>query len=90
MAKITSEFKVSPLAARAFGNIGIQQCSQVSTQSLDPAAAGGAIDAIQTYGDPLNVHPHLHSLVSNGVWDRQEQFQPFGPLAPQPGRSLQG
>ena len=24
--------------------------------------------------------PHLHSLVSNGVWDRQEQFQPFDPL----------
>ncbi|MEJ2080066.1 MAG: transposase, partial [Acidobacteriota bacterium] len=53
-------------------------------QSLDRAAAGGAIVAIQTYGDPLNFHPHLHSLVSNGVWDRQEQFQPFGPLDPQP------
>ena len=25
-------------------------------------------------------NPHLHSLVSNGVWDRQEQFHPFDPL----------
>ena len=50
------------------------------TQSLDRAAAAGAIVAIQTYGDQLNFHPHLHSLVSNGVWDRQEQFHPFDPL----------
>jgi len=48
--------------------------------SPDPAAAPGAILAIQTYGDQLNWHPHLHSLVSNGYWDRQEQFHPFGPL----------
>ena len=46
----------------------------------DPAAAPGAIVAIQTYGDQLNWHPHLHSLVSHGVWDRQGQFHPFGPL----------
>ena len=28
----------------------------------------------------IGSNPHLHSLVSNGVWDRQEQFQPFDPL----------
>jgi hypothetical protein len=52
----------------------------VSTQSLDRVAAAGAIVAIEAYGDQLNFHSHLHSLVSNGVWDRQEQFQPFDPL----------
>jgi hypothetical protein len=47
----------------------------------DPGVAPGAILAIQTYGDQLNWHPHPHSLVSDGVWDRQsEQFHPFGPL----------
>ena len=40
-------------------------------QSLDRAAAPGAIVAIQTYGDQLNFHPHPHSLVGDGVWDRQ-------------------
>jgi hypothetical protein len=26
--------------------------------------------AIQSYGDTLNFHPHLHSLVPDGAWDR--------------------
>jgi hypothetical protein len=49
-------------------------------QSLDPAAAAGTILAIQSYGDQLNFHPHLHSLASDGVWDRQGQFHPFDRL----------
>ena len=28
--------------------------------------------AIQTYGDQLNFHPHLHSLVAEGGWGRDE------------------
>ena len=36
--------------------------------------------AIQTYGDQLNWHPHLHSLVSDGAWNRQGHFFPIGPL----------
>ncbi|MGH9338212.1 MAG: transposase, partial [Acidobacteriota bacterium] len=37
----------------------------------------GAIVAIQTYGDELNWHPHLHSLVSDAVWDRQGNPHPL-------------
>jgi hypothetical protein len=46
----------------------------------DPGVSPGAILAIQTYGDQLNFHPHLHSLLSDGVWDKQGQFHSFGPL----------
>jgi len=31
-----------------------------------------AVLAIQTYGDQLNFHPHLHRLVAEGGWDRQD------------------
>ena len=31
-----------------------------------------AVLAIQTYGDQLNFHPHLHSLVAEGGWGRDD------------------
>ena len=31
-----------------------------------------AVLAIQTYGDQLNFHPHLHSLVAEGGWGRED------------------
>lgn len=37
---------------------------------LSPESVPGAILAIQTYGDRLNFHPHLHSVVSDIAWDR--------------------
>ncbi len=37
-----------------------------------------AVFAIQTYGDQLNFHPHLHSLVAEGGWGRDDRtFQPL-------------
>ena len=37
-----------------------------------------AIFAIQTYGDQLNWHPHLHSLLADGAWGkRDDAFQPI-------------
>lgn len=38
----------------------------------------GAIIAIPTYGDALNWHPHLHSVVSDVAWDRQGSVFPLG------------
>ena len=39
------------------------------TAGLGTKVMGGAVFSIQTYGDQLNFHPHLHSLVSDVVWD---------------------
>jgi len=41
---------------------------------------GGTIGAIltaQTAGESLNYHPHLHGLVANGVWSKDDVFSPF-------------
>ncbi len=39
-----------------------------------------AIFAIQTYGDQLNWHPHLHSLLADGAWGKETT-----PSKPSPG-----
>ena len=39
-----------------------------------------AIFAIQTYGDQLNWHPHLHSLLADGAWGKETM-----PSNPSPG-----
>ncbi len=40
-----------------------------------------AIFAIQTYGDQLNWHPHLHSLLADGAWSKKDDvFQPIALL----------
>ena len=42
----------------------------VSPEYADTVPA--AVLAIQTYGDQLNFHPHLHSLVAEGGWGRDD------------------
>jgi len=43
----------------------------------DPTAVPGIIIAIQTYGDLVNFHPHLHALVTDGVFTRAGWFVAF-------------
>jgi hypothetical protein len=37
----------------------------------------GMVVSIHTYGDLANRQPHLHALVSAGVFDRQREFTPL-------------
>jgi len=52
----------------------LSQCAADALKTLfraagkDPAAVPGIIIAVQTYGDLVNVHPHLHALVTDGVF----------------------
>ena len=53
----------------------LARCAWKTLRQYFQAALGkesvpGAIVAIQSYGDTLNFHPHLHSLVPDGAWDR--------------------
>ena len=48
------------------------------TACLGRKACVGAIVAIQTYGDQLNWHPHLHSIVSDVAWDSGDHPPPLG------------
>ncbi|MFQ5974050.1 MAG: transposase [Alphaproteobacteria bacterium] len=43
----------------------------------DRRAVPGMVVSIQTYGDLANWQPHLHALVSAGVFDRQAEFTPL-------------
>jgi hypothetical protein len=43
----------------------------------DEAAVPGALGFIQTAGELLNWHPHVHLLVSDGVFDRGGTFTRF-------------
>ncbi|MGD8818205.1 MAG: transposase [Acidobacteriota bacterium] len=43
----------------------------------DDAAVPGAVGFIQTAGELLNWHPHVHLLVSDGVFDGEGAFERF-------------
>ncbi len=55
---------------RLLGNLS--QCAADSLETLfraaskESAATPGIIMVIQTYGDLVNFHPHLHALVTDG------------------------
>ncbi len=43
--------------------------------SADPLRPG-MIAVVQTFGDELNWHPHVHALVTRGGWDRSGAWTP--------------
>jgi hypothetical protein len=45
---------------------------QVAT---DPSAQPGAVISVQSYGDSLNLHPHIHAIASRGVWSADGSFE---------------
>ena len=50
----------------------------------DPAALPGVVISVQSYGDRLNLHPHVHALASRGVWSAGGNFEAIPALdAPQ-------
>ncbi|NWG14517.1 MAG: transposase [Acidobacteria bacterium] len=43
--------------------------------SSDPSALPGVVISVQSYGDRLNLHPHVHAIASRGVWSADGSFQ---------------
>jgi hypothetical protein len=43
--------------------------------AADPAALPGVVISIQSYGDNLNLHPHIHAIASRGVWSANGSFE---------------
>jgi len=39
--------------------------------AADPAALPGVVLSVQSYGDSLNLHPHIHAIASRGVWSAE-------------------
>jgi hypothetical protein len=61
----------------------LSQCAADTLKTLfraafkDPKAVPGIIIAIQTYGDLVNFHPHLHALVTDGMFTSAGWFVAF-------------
>jgi hypothetical protein len=61
----------------------LNQCAADALKTLfhaackDPKAVPGIIMVIQTYGDLANFHPHLHALVTDGVFTPKGWFVAF-------------
>ena len=43
----------------------------------DPSAILGVVISVQSYGDRLNLHPHIHDIASRGVWSSNGRFEPI-------------
>lgn len=46
----------------------------------NPCALPGVVISVQSYGDYLNLHPHIHALASRGVWSSDGSFEPIPAL----------
>jgi hypothetical protein len=46
----------------------------------DHSALPGVVISVQSYGDSLNLHPHIHAIASRGVWSSDGSFEAIPPL----------
>ncbi len=59
-------------------------CTVCQATSGRPAGVPGMVGAIQTFGDLIHWHPHIHALVSEGVFLPDGTFVPLPKLAIEP------
>ncbi len=50
--------------------------------AADPAALPGVVISMQSYGDSLNLHPHIHAIAASGVWSANGSFESIPALDP--------
>ena len=62
----------SGLPVHPFG--GVQQSSQTAENTARQAP--GMVAVVQTFGDQLNLHPHVHALVTRGGWTASGEWVP--------------
>jgi hypothetical protein len=43
--------------------------------AADPSALPGVGLSVQSYGDSLNLHPHIHAIASREVWSADGSFE---------------
>ena len=54
----------------------------------EPDLRPGMVSVIQTFGDQINPHPHVHAIVSRGGWTREDRFVPIPYVDPLAAQSL--
>ncbi len=60
----------------------------MATAVEEPDLRPGMVSVIQTFGDRINPHPHVHALVSRGGWTRDDRFIPIPYVAPHAAQEL--
>ena len=43
--------------------------------AADPSALPGVVISVQSYGDNLKLHPHIHAIAGRGVWSPDGSFE---------------
>lgn len=54
----------------------------------EPDLRPGMVSVLQTFGDRVNPHPHVHALVSRGGWTRDDRFLPIPYVDPHVAQGL--
>jgi hypothetical protein len=52
--------------------------------AADSSAVPGVVLSVQSYGDRLNLHPHIRAIASRGVWSANGSFESIPALDAQP------
>jgi hypothetical protein len=72
------------LARLAWETVLEVYCATLGREDLVP----GMIAGIQTFGELIHWHPHIHALVSEGAFDAAGAFHPLPAVAAEPFRKL--
>jgi hypothetical protein len=54
----------------------------------EPDLRPGMVSVLQTFGDRINPHPHVHAVVSRGGWTRDDRFVPIPYVDPHAAQRL--
>jgi Putative transposase/Transposase zinc-binding domain len=60
----------------------------MAAAASEPELRPGMVSVIQTFGDRINPHPHVHALVSRGGWTRDDRFVPIPYVDPTAAEKL--
>ena len=62
---------------RDLSRLAYQTIQELMAEAVDdPKARPGVVAVPQTFGSLINTHPHIHCLVSRGVWNAQGEWTP--------------
>ena len=79
MEKNVQRFLECGIFQQGFARVRCDGCdSEYLQAALGPGYTPGASFGIQTWGDPLTGHPHIHALVSDRAWTQDRASSPFG------------
>ena len=53
-----------------------QTVRKLMAAAVEEPLRPGMVRVIQTFGDRINPHPHVHALVARGGWTRDDRFIP--------------